>query len=281
MAGHNKDMARWRPKKRKHPVGEQMMKQVALLGSVALVAMAGVTPAAAQFRAALNESKAAVQEGARSQQTIDNLDDQAAELLGEFRAAQKQLQVLRQFNESRAREIENQLAQIRSLEQDSENIEDLQRAILPLIEEMVDRLEVFIAADIPFLAKERSDRIARLRGVLNDPNQTPASRYGLILEAYQIENEYGRIMDTYTDTVIEADGTEIEAEFLQIGRLALIYKNADDSILRIYNRDTRDFEDLDMKFLPEVRRGIRMAKEQTPPDLLQIPVTAPSAGGAQ
>lgn len=252
-----------------------MMKYVALLGSTALMALAGVTPAAAQFRAALDESKAAINEGKRSQQVVERLDDEAAELLGDYRANLKQRDVLRRFNASRAREIENQKDQIRGLQQDVENIQGLQRAVLPLLEEMIADLEAFVAADIPFLEVERNRRLERLRKVMSDSTQTAAARYNLILEAYQIENEYGRTMDSYEE-VVNYDGEELKVQFLRIGRLALIYKSADDSVLRIYDNKTRTFVDLDKgKYLDEVKKGIRMANEQTPPDLLQIPVTAP------
>ena len=60
-----------------------MMRKVAFLGSAALMTLAIVSPASAQFRAALDESRASVDEGARSQQRVEELDDQAAELLGD------------------------------------------------------------------------------------------------------------------------------------------------------------------------------------------------------
>ncbi|MEM6649392.1 MAG: DUF3450 domain-containing protein [Pseudomonadota bacterium] len=255
-----------------------MMKKIAFMGSVALLALGGMSPAQAQFSAAINESQAAANEGKRSQQRIDNLDDAVGELLGEYSANLRQRDVSLRYNAGRAREIENQLVQIEQLQQDVENIEGLQRAILPLLEEMLGRLEQFIAADTPFLLKERNDRLTRLRSVMSDSTQTPASRYGLIMEAYQIENEYGRTIESYSD-VVDNGGEDIVVDFLRIGRLALIYKNSDDTILRIYNPEAGQFEDLDMKYLSEVRRGIRMANEQVPPDLLQIPVRAPQTAG--
>lgn len=250
------------------------MKKLGFLGSAALIAVMGATPASAQFRTALDVSRTTVTEGARSQQTVENLDAQAAELLGDYRASLKQRDVLRRFNASREREVQNQLEQIVGLEQDVENIQGLQRAVLPLLEDMVAELTAFVNADLPFLQGERQARLARLQSIMQDSTQTAASRYNLILEAYQIENEYGRSMDSYTGE-IDNDGTALTVDFLRVGRLALIYKSADDSILRIYDRNVGGFVDLDKKFLGEVRRGIRMAKEQTPPDLLSIPVTAP------
>ncbi|WP_051881870.1 DUF3450 domain-containing protein [Parvularcula oceani] len=251
-----------------------MMKTSALLGSVALLAVVGTTPAAAQFRQALDVAQQTVDEGSASQQRVEQLDDQASELLGEYRANLKQRDLLRRFNVTREREVQNQLADIRGLEQDVENIQGLQRAVTPLMEEMLQQLEALIAADIPFLAEERAERLDRLRTVMADSTQTPASRYRLLIEAFQIENEYGRTMEAYNG-VVDNGGEELTVEFLRIGRLALVYKNADDTILRIYNRDTGQFEDLDMSFLPNIRQGLRMAKEQTPPGLLTVPTTAP------
>ncbi|RFB05819.1 DUF3450 domain-containing protein [Parvularcula marina] len=251
-----------------------MMRKLAFLGSAALMTLAMTSPASAQFRAALDESRAAVDEGAASQQRVEELDDQAAELLGDFRAAQKQRDLLRRFNASRQREVENQLLEIQGLQQDVENIEGLQRATQPLLDDMMEDLAAFVEADMPFLEEERAARIARLRNVMADSTQTAASRYNLIMEAFQIENEYGRTLDSY-EGVVDNNGEELKVEYLRIGRLALIYKTADDSVLRIYDRSVGDFVDLDRGFLDDVVTGMRIAKEQLPPDLMIIPVSAP------
>lgn len=250
------------------------MRKLAFLGSAALMTLAMTSPASAQFRAALDESRAAVDEGAASQQRVEELDDQAAELLGDFRAAQKQRDLLRRFNASRQREVENQLLEIQGLQQDVENIEGLQRATQPLLDDMMEDLAAFVEADMPFLEEERAARIARLRNVMADSTQTAASRYNLIMEAFQIENEYGRTLDSY-EGVVDNNGEELKVEYLRIGRLALIYKTADDSVLRIYDRSVGDFVDLDRGFLDDVVTGMRIAKEQLPPDLMIIPVSAP------
>ena len=253
-----------------------MHKKFALLGSAIVVAWSASVPATAQFREALDVSRQTARDGARSQQRVEALDQEASALLNDYRANVKQLDLLTRFNDSQRAEVENQLSQIAGLEQDIANVEGLEQAVVPLIGDMLAQLKVIVAADIPFLVEERQARLDRLDAVMADATQTAASRFRLIVEAYQIENEYGRTIQAYDNVVVDGD-QELTVEFLRIGRVALIYKSADDSILRIFNSETGDFEDLDKGFLDDVRLALRMAKEQTPPGLLQIPVTAPKA----
>jgi uncharacterized protein DUF3450 len=261
-------------KDRQQPVGEQMMKKVAFLGTAAALLIAGISPAAAQFQAALDVSSSTTSEAKASQQRVDTLDEEADRLVQEYRVNLKQLELVKKFNESRSKEVERQLADIERLKADLENVEGLQMAMIPLMEEMLAKLELFVAADSPFLSQERDERVARLKRTMGDSEISPAQKYRLIVEAYQIENEYGTTLETYSDTV-EAPEGEILVEFLRIGRSALIYKTDDNSVLRIYDRKAGEFVDLPKSFLEDVRYGIRMAKQQTPPDFLPIPVGAP------
>ena len=62
---------------------------------------------------------------------------------------------------------------------------------------------------------------------------------------------------------------------------ALVFKTDDDQVLKIYDTDSRSWQDLDRSFLDSVRTGLRMAKEQIPPDLMTVPVPAPQAAAKQ
>ena len=257
-----------------------MITKVALMGTAIALVATSAAPAAAQFSAAIDVSKQTVNEARASQQRIDELDEETNRLLTDYRANLKQYELLRRFNESRAVEVERQSTQIENLQQDVANVENIQRAMLPLMEDMLATLEEFIAADMPFLEQERADRVARLRNVMTDSSVSEAQRYRLIIEAYQIENEYGRTIEAYDGTVNTESG-ELSVEFLRIGRIALIYKTADDSILRIYDTDQDAWVDLNRSYLADVQLGLRMAKEQTAPALLGVPVSAPEQASAQ
>ncbi len=252
------------------------MKKAAILGSAAVMLAICSAPAQAQFRDALGVSQQTADDTARSQQRIDQLDDQTAALLNEYRANLKQLDAARRYNASLNRNIDAQEAEIERLREDIENVEGLQRAMQPLMEDMVERFGQIVNADIPFLVAERADRAARLQGVLDDPNRSAAQRYRLIVEGYQIENEYGRTIGAYDGKIGEGED-QLTGEFLRVGRIALIFKTPDDSVLRVYDKSVGDFVNLDRGYLQDVKFGLRMAKEQTAPDIFFVPVKPPVA----
>ncbi len=252
------------------------MNKTAILGSAAAMLAVLGAPAQAQFSQALDTSEQTARDTAASQGRIDQLDDQTAALLNDYRANLKQLEAARRYNESLRRNIEAQESEITRLREDIDNVEGLQRATQPLMEDMVARFGQLVDADLPFEVEDRAQRAARLSAVLDNPSMSAAQRYRLIVEAYQIENEYGRTIGAYEGTI--GSGEEaLTGEFLRVGRIALIFKTPDDSVLRIYDKSAGDFINLDRSYLQDVKFGLRMAKEQTAPDVFFVPVKPPAA----
>ena len=255
------------------------MKNITIMTSAAALAVALGAPAMAQFKPALNESQRIAQESKSSQQRIDQLDEETSRLVNDYRANLKQLEAAQRYNASLTRNVAAQERQMSRLRADIDNVSGLQKAMQPLMESMLARLGDLVRADLPFLLEDRLGRVDRLGKAMENPDISAAQRYRLIVEAYQIENEYGRTLGAYKGS-IDVNGEEITGEFLRIGRVALIFKTSDDSMLKIYDNDQRAYVDLNKSFLPDVRLGMRMAKEQTAPGLLPIPVKAPASAAA-
>ncbi len=250
------------------------MNRAAILGSTAVLLAMICAPVQAQFKSAIDTSQQTQRDTARSQQRIDQLDDQTARLLNDYRANLKQLEAARRYNASLNRNIDAQNSEIVRLREDIDNVEGLQRAMQPLMEDMVARFSDLVNADLPFMVGERAGRAARLSTILDNPSMSAAQRYRLIVEAYQIENEYGRTIGFYEGVV--GDGEDaLTGEFLRVGRIALMFKTPDDSELKIYDAAVGDFVDLNRSYLQDVKFGLRMAKEQTAPDIFFVPVKPP------
>ncbi|MEM9169910.1 MAG: DUF3450 domain-containing protein, partial [Pseudomonadota bacterium] len=137
-----------------------------------------------------------------------------------------------------------------------------------------------VDADIPFDIVDRRERARKRVESLDAPGVSVAQKYRLIVEAYQIEMEFGRTIGA-SQGVIDVGGESVSGEFLRIGRIALIFKTADDSVLKVWDKAAGGWADLPKSYTSDVKLGLRMAKEQTAPNLLPIPVPAPVEAAGQ
>lgn len=260
-------------------MNKSMMKadgMLAILLASTLMAAVFAAPAYGQaVEPALEASRQAAEGTRESQEDIDNIDARTQELLGEYRANLRQLEQLNRYNASQRRQADAQRQEVESLTADINNIASLQRAVLPLMQDMVDSLGRVVEADIPFLIDERRSRVERLTRLMDDPSASPAQRYRLLIEAYQIESEYGRTIEAYRADIETAERVFEDVDILRIGRLLMIFKTDDDAVLKRYEVETNTWVDLDKSYLDAVKTAMRVAREQIPPELLNIPVRAP------
>ena len=233
-------------------------------------------PAGAQNSVGLAEIKQVVLDGLESgratQLKIDDIDDQRAKLANEYRATLKQNTSLQKYNDILRQTIESQNNSIGELKRQIDSVSNLEREIVPLMSEMLDTLENFIALDIPFLAKERKNRVEGLKSLLSNGNISNSEKYRRILEAYQIENDYGRTIEAYEGVLTVDDGSERTVTFLKVGRVALLYQTLDTLQSYIWSQQQREWKRLDNSFNSEIHEGIKMAKELIPSDLMFVPI---------
>jgi hypothetical protein len=100
-----------------------------------------------------------------------------------------------------------------------------------------------------------------------------SEKYRRILEAYQIEMEYGRTLDAYPGKMGEGS-EERTVEFTRVGRIALIYQTLDGNETGYWDQEKKDWV-RDDDFRSAARSALAVAKKEGAPDLLMIPVPAP------
>jgi hypothetical protein len=147
----------------------------------------------------------------------------------------------------------------------------IERQITPLMIRMIEGLEQFITLDIPFLPKERTNRVADLKVMMDRADVAPSEKFRRVMEAYQVEMDYGNTLEAYSG--LQAIRGQIrDVDFLRVGRTALIYQTRDASIQGAWNTQTRQWEELPSSYRTQVTKGLRMAKKQMAPDLLMLPI---------
>ena len=136
---------------------------------------------------------------------------------------------------------------------------------------MVDMIAQVVEADVPFLKGERTKRGENLRDLLNRSDVTVAEKYRLIIEAYSIENSFGHSIEAYQDTVV-VDGEERDVDFLRIGRMGLYYQTRDGQKSAAWDQESNSWVELDPSFADSIKQGLRVARKQSPPNVLLLPV---------
>tara|TARA_A100001037_G_scaffold282772_1_gene287682 strand:+ start:381 stop:1130 length:750 start_codon:yes stop_codon:yes gene_type:complete len=206
----------------------------------------------------------------KSQSQVNELSTEKDSLLAEWKVVVKQVEGLKIYNEQKRRQIKAQEERMVTLAEQTRQVVVIQRQIPPLMERMADSLEQFVSLDAPFSLDERVKRINQVRATLSDPKVTASEQVRQVLEAYNIEREYGRTIETYEDAIV-IDGEEKVVNILRIGRLALMYQLKDQSQAGIWDSEQNDWVEVSGYRLP-VRDGIRMANKTAPLDLLAVPV---------
>ena len=216
--------------------------------------------------------------GAAEQQRVEQIANQTDELLADYNTLAKVVDGLKTYNSLLKRQVDNQETEKAALAESIDNVALIERQIVPMMTRMLDSLEEFIRLDTPFLMKERTERLARLREMMERSDVSSAEKFRRVIEAYQIENDYGRTIEAYKGTV-DINGNPQEVDFLRVGRVALAYQSVGGQYTGAWDAEEGAFVELaPEKFKTQVAQGIRIARKQIAPDLLIVPVAAPSEG---
>jgi len=254
----------------------------ALRIAIAACIVALATPVvAADLQVALDERKEANAASVASQKRVDGISDETEAMLVDYRSTLKQLDSLNLYNGQMRELIAAQEEELASLQDQVDRVELVARAVTPLMAKMIASLEAFVALDIPFLDEERSRRITDLKDLMTRADVSNAEKYRRLMEAYQIENEYGRTIEAYRAT-IDTTGQERTVDFLRVGRVGLVYVTLDGQEAGAWDQQAREWVRLDGRYISGIKQGLRVARKQAAPELIRIPVVAATeVGGTQ
>ncbi|MBK7950440.1 MAG: DUF3450 domain-containing protein [Deltaproteobacteria bacterium] len=253
--------------------------RIAAVGAVVVLSASWAT--AQQLDKPIEERVKANESGAESQKRVEEIATATDGLIGEYRLTMKKIESLDIFNNQLRSVVQSQDEELASLQRQIDGVEEVSRSVTPLMLKMIDSLDRFVDVDLPFDVQKRKDRVNKLRVLMRRSDVADAERYRNILEAYQIENDYGRTIESYGGTV-SREGAEVPVSFLRVGRLALLYKTDDGAEVGFYNTNSRAFEPLGSDYMGWVSQALRVAKKQAAPELIKVPLPRPQqATGGQ
>jgi hypothetical protein len=207
-----------------------------------------------------------------SQETIDKLSVETRNLLEEYRklldgteyqaAYARELQELEEVQQLRIGELREQINQVRVTQQ----------RIIPLMRSMADSLEKFVVLDLPFHQEDRILAVLDLKERLRRPDLSVSAKFRILLEAYQLEQDYGGNIQSWRGPLQLGD-EELSVQFLRIGRVALYYQSLDESSSGYWDMAQQQWLPLESRFNRGLNQALRVAENLTAPQLLNLPLS--------
>jgi len=230
-------------------------------------------PPAEILTSAAGEQTAANGEASASQERVNQLDDETQRLLVRYRTAVGEKESIERYSDQLRLQIQSQEEDIASIERQLAEVETTAREVMPLTQKMLDTLAEFVELDVPILLEERRKRIEGLRAIMNRADVTLSEKYRRVVEAYQIEMEYGRTIEAYDGHLGEGDDART-VQFLRIGRVVLMYQTLDGHETGYWDDNSRSWV-VDDDYRQAFKRGLGVANKLTAPDLIVAPIPSP------
>jgi septal ring factor EnvC (AmiA/AmiB activator) len=218
----------------------------------------------------VNERINVDEEAKASQDRIDQLDDETQKLLSEYRKAVSDSESYARYADQLEVQVGSQVGEIDEINRQLLEVESTSREIAPLMQKMLATLELFVSLDVPFLREERANRVAMLQQMMTRADVTFSEKYRRILEAYQVEMEYGRTIEAYEGKLPD-DRT---VQFLRVGRVSLLYQTLDEQETAYWDAQQKQWVVANL-YAHGFKEGIAVAKKVRAPEMLLVPVPAP------
>lgn len=253
---------------------QQFSKAPLLVGFLGAI-LCSATLQADPLKQAQQTTQATDQAGNRTQVAVDKLDDRKQQLYIEYRQLLAETEQLSLYNKQMTEIVNNQQNELASIARQISEIENTERGVLPLMSRMLDSLEQFVLLDTPFLLQERTTRIALLQDLLTRADVSVSEKFRRILEAYQVEVEYGRNIEAY-----RARMDDVTYDFLRVGRVALYRMSKDGQQAWLWHPE-KDWLVVEKSAMRDLHKAFKIAQQTAAPDLLHLPLpTLASLKGA-
>jgi seryl-tRNA synthetase len=255
------------------PINSRLVKTISLVLTVAVPVILTAPVYAQTVDNAVNAQVAVDKEAAASQDRINEIRDKTQDAASKYAQAVAESESMEKYNKQLAGQVSDQEKEMASIEKQLVEIETTNREVQPLMQQMVDTLARFVSLDVPFLLEERTHRVQSLQDLMPRADVAISEKYRRIIEAYQIELEYGRTLETYAGVLTDG-GAERTVDFVRLGRVSLMYQTLDGSETGYWNAQEKKWV-VDNSYAKAVAEARRVAKKDGAPDLLKIPVPAP------
>jgi len=208
---------------------------------------------------------------AEAQKRMEAWVDQKASIEARIRDLNLEKAWLEYQNRKYEGYIHKEQAELTGLEVRKKEMEQINMRLEPYLDETVENLKEFVAADLPFLTEERARRIAFLEESLGDYHLSLSEKLRRVLEALHVEADYGRTLEAM-DGSINLNGKAIQGRIFRLGRTGLFFQSIDKHVIARFDATAGAWTPLDADYERELDQSMQIVDRKRPAQLLVLPV---------
>lgn len=212
----------------------------------------------------------------KTQQHIDKEAQQILDLQHQIEQANETLSNLSIYRDHLTQLVHSQENEKQQLNTQITQIEMTRQGIIPLMYQMLNELERILNSDLPIRFNARSDRLNQLNALMIRADISDAEKFRRLLEAFQIEMDYGYKMGTYQQEITLEDSSKRVVEQLNIGRVILIARSIDNKHAWLWSQGTQTWQMMATDEISEVNLAFDIANKHKTPQLLRLPLSISS-----
>ncbi|BHH85855.1 DUF3450 domain-containing protein [Desulforhopalus sp. 52FAK] len=200
-----------------------------------------------------------------------NWREEQQKLLARYDRLEDEKKRLTERENSLVEQLDTTQKRIAGKQEQLADIEQIRTDISPLIDTLNQRLELFVANDLPFLTEERKARLQRIAEFRDDPEVSVSEKFRKVMEALLVEAEYGNSIEVYQQT-ISTGGREALVDIFRLGRVGLFFQSLGQKQCGFYNVATSSWQELPSSYKPTIRSAMEIGAKQRPVELLTLPL---------
>ena len=205
------------------------------------------------------------------QNKIDELDIESKKIYFDYKDTLNEFNSLKNYDDQLSKIIDAQIIEISSINEQLDSLDSINIDILPLLKRMVDSLSKFITLDIPFLIEERKLRLVDLDALIVRADVTTAEKFRKIFEAYQLEANFGKTIESYQGFLTIKE-SEKAVDYFRLGRLGLYYRTPNGKETGYWNSNSQQWVHEGSSLDDEIKAALDIANRQSPPNFIKLPV---------
>lgn len=210
---------------------------------------------------------------AQSQTRISHSADSTLSLRSDIEQLEEEVKNLDVYRKHLEALVKDQHSELSNIDQQISDIEQTRQGVVPLMYKMIDGLKQTVKNDKPIRIEQRNLRIEKLETMMTVANVSDAEKYRRILEAYQIELDYGIKLGVYQGKITLDDDKTIEANILYLGRISLIARNFNQDKYWAWDQKEKAWVLLDSSLNSDLNHAYAVANKEVAPSLLTLPVS--------